>query len=569
MRDQGLGRYRMKNQDPQNLQQHLLVFILSLGVPFILYLGRHLDNNRLTSWKWAFNGDNLSRFLVVLVALLLFAWLLSQVSFYEKGKPFVLFVTSFFMASSFWSEPEVIVDAARYFSQAKHLEIYGLSYFSKEWGKSIFAWTDLPLLPLLYGMIFKFVGEHRILIQILNTIFYSLTVVLTYQLGKTLWDEETGFWGGVLLLGFPYLYTQVPLLLVDVPTMFFFMLAVVTCVYALKKGGVGYIAVASFSLFLVFFVKYSSWVLLTVIPVVYAYFLFQNPLQTVRRGGVLALLSLFFIGIVFVMYKDIFMDQINFLVEYQKPGLNRWSESYVSTFLFQVHPFISAAALLSFLVAARKMDFRFIIICFLLLLFLFMQVKRIRYTLPIFPMFALMASYGIGVIQNKTIKKHIVFSVVATSFAVAFMGFMPLLKSLGVQNLQEAGRYLNTLSVERVEVVSFAGENAVVNPDLVVPVLDIYTDKKLFYKKKQTNPQILERAQASPLRFTWEFPMPEYYSMENEPKTVDGLVIIADTQSQSLPESIGNKISLYPVRKTFQQSSNIFQHQTFITVYHK
>ena len=251
----------MKIKGTQNLQQHLVVFILSLGVPFILYLGRHHDNNRLTSWKWAFSADTLPRFLVVLIVLLLFSWLLSRISFYKKGKPFILFITSFFMASLFWSEPEVIVDAARYFSQAKHLEIYGLRYFSEQWGKSIFTWTDLPLLPLLYGLIFKFGGEHRFLIQILNTTFYSLTVVLTYQLGKILWDEETGFWGGVLLLGFPYLYTQVPLLLVDVPTMFFFMLAVVTCVYALKKRGGHNIVLASFSLFLVFYVKYSCWLL--------------------------------------------------------------------------------------------------------------------------------------------------------------------------------------------------------------------------------------------------------------------------------------------------------------------
>lgn len=559
----------MMNQKPQNLHQHLLVFILSLATPFVLYIGRHHDDNRLTSWKWAFNADNITLFLFVLISVLLLAWLLSLVSFYEKGKPFVLFVTSFVVASSFWSEPEVIVDAARYFSQAKHLKVYGPGYFLEQWGKSIFAWTDLPLLPLIYGMIFKFLGEHRILIQVLNTTFYSLTVVLTYQLGKTLWDEEIGFWGGLLLLGFPYLYTQVPLMLVDVPTMFFFMLSVVTCVYALQKGGANSIVAASFSLFLIFYVKYSSWLLLTVIPAVYVYFFFQNPGQAARRGGVLALLALFFIGILFVLYKDIFIDQINFLVEYQKPGLNRWSESYVSTFFFQVHPFITTAVLFSFIVAARKMDFRFIIICFLLLLFFFMQVKRIRYTLPIFPMIALLAAYGIAVIQNKAIKKHIVFSVVGTSFAVAFIGFLPLLKSLGVQNLQEAGKYLNTLSAERFEVVCFAGKDAVVNPDLGVPVLDIYTEKKLFYEKKQISPQVLELAQASPLRFTWEFPMPEYYLLENEPKVADGLVIIADNQNQSIPEFIENKIFQYPVSKKFQKSSNIFQHQTFITVYHK
>jgi hypothetical protein len=559
----------MKDQEQQFKLQHLLVFILSLAIPPVLYLTRHLDDNRLTSWNWAFDAASLPRFLIVLVPVLLFAWLLSRFSFYEKGKPAVLFIASFVMASSFWSEPEVIVDAARYFTQAKYLKVYGAGYFVEQWGKSIFAWTDLPLMPFLYGLVFKFFGEHRVLLQILNTLFYSLTVVLTYQLGKALWDEEVGFWGGVLLLGFPYLYTQVPLLLVDVPTMFFFMLAVVTCVYALKNGGATRIVLASFSLFLIFYVKYSSWMMLTVIPVIFVYYIFQNPVQTMRRGGALALLSFIFIGILFLAYQDIFIDQLNFLVEYQKPGLKRWSESHISTFLFQVHPFISAAALFSFIVAIRKMDSRFIVVCFLLLLFLFMQVKRIRYILPIFPMLALMASYGIRAIQNKALKKHIVFSVVGTSFVVAFVGFLPLLKSLGVQNLQQAGRYLNTLSAESLEVVSIAAEDVVVNPDLAVPGLDIYTDKKLFYEKKQVSSQAMERAQTSPLRFTWEYPLPEYYSLAQAGKTVDGLVIISDDLGRALPESVENKIVQYPVHKKFQQTSNIFQHQTFISVYHK
>ena len=156
-----------------------------------------------------------------------------------------------------------------------------------------------------------------------------------------------------------------------------------------------------------------------------------------------------------------------------------------------------------------------------------------------------------------------------TSFVVAFAGFLPLLKSLGVQNLQEAGKYLNTLSAASVEVLSFAEENAVVNPDLGVPFLDIYTDKKLYYAPKQISSQAMEKAKTSPLRFTWEYPMPQYYSWGKEGNIVDGIVIISDAPDMSMPQSVKNKVSLYPVRKIFQQSSNIFQHQTFVTVYHK
>ena len=559
----------MKSRKEKHLDLHLFIFLLSLATAFVLYFNRHLDDNRLTSWNWVFDFVSLSRIGLMLALALAFAFFLSLVSFYEKRKPLALFVASFAAGSAFWSAPEVIVDSARYFTQAKQLSVYGVGYFAEQWGREIFAWTDLPLVPFLYGLVFKVFGEQRIFIQVLNTLFYSFTVVLTYQLGKTLWDEDTGFRGGLLLFGFPYLYTQVPLMLVDVATMFFFMLAVVTSVNALKNGGTGRIMLAALALCLVFYVKYSSWILLTLIPVIYAYFICINPRQTIRRGAVLALFALILTGGLFLIYKDILGPQLRFLLEYQKPGLNLWGESYISTFLFQVHPFIAAAALFAIWAAIRKVDLRFIIVSFLLLLFVFMQVKRIRYTIPIFPMFALMAAYGMGELQNKKMVKHVVFSVVAASFVLAFMGFLPFLKTLGVQNLQAAGNYMNSLPGTEVEVVSLAGDDAVVNPATAVPVLDIYTDKNLVYEYEPVSAAVLERVKTAPLRFTWEFPLPAYYALKPGTKEIDALVIISDDQKRTVPQDIEKKFSLYSSQKTFQQSSNIFKHQTFVTVYHK
>jgi hypothetical protein len=169
----------MESRNEKNVDQHLFVFILCLAIPFVLYLNRHFDDNRLTSWNWVFDEVNLYTFCFLLIMVLGFAWLLSLATFYEKRKGLVLFIASFVMSSAFWSEPEVIVDASRYFTQAKHLQVYGVGYFFEQWGKEIFAWTDLPLVPFLYGMVLKLFGEQRIFIQALNTLFYALTVVLT------------------------------------------------------------------------------------------------------------------------------------------------------------------------------------------------------------------------------------------------------------------------------------------------------------------------------------------------------------------------------------------------------
>lgn len=559
----------MQNNTEKYKGYRLLVFVLCLAIPFVLYFNRHFDNNRLTSWAWAFDHVSLTHFGFMLLVVLAVAMLLSQAVFYEKHKGLMLFVIAFALAASFWSEPEVIVDAARYFTQAKQLSVYGVGYFAEQWGREVFAWTDLPLIPFLYGLVFKIFGEQRVFIQVVNTLFYSLTVVLTYQLGKDLWDEDLGFWGGLLLLGFPYLYTQVPLLLVDVATMFFFMLAVVMTVKTVAQGGSGRIIIAGLALFCVFYVKYSTWLLLTLMPIISACFLYRSPTRTLRRVSLLALLSFLLIGVFFILYVDVLRPQLNFLVEYQKPGLKRWGESYISTFLFQVHPLITAAAIYAFWAAFRKMDFRFLIISFLLLLFVFMQVKRIRYTIPIFPLVALMAAYGLKETLDRKLAKQVVFSVAATSFIIAFAGFLPFLKTLGVRNLQQAGRFVNTLPLTAVEVVSLAGENAVVNPDTVVPVLDIYTVKNIVYDQKPLGRQTLERAKTSPLRFTWELPLPEYYLPAADKKEAEALVVILDDPGRALPPGLENKIAAFPHQKTFHQSSYIFQHQTFVSVYHK
>ena len=243
---------------------------------------------------------------------------------------------SFFLAAIFWKVPEVIVDASRYFTQAKHIKVYGIGYFFHEWGRDIMAWTDLPLVPFIYGLIFKFFGEHRLYIQIFTTLLFSLTVVLTYMIGKTLWDKQTGFIGGLLLLGIPYIYSQIPLMLVDIPTMFFLTLSIFTIIQALKQGGIGFITISSIALLLTFFSKYSSWLWLTVLFIIFMVFLRIAPQKIFKRGGAIALLSLLLVGTAISFNHDVISDQIGLLISFQMPGLRRWGESFISSFFFQI-----------------------------------------------------------------------------------------------------------------------------------------------------------------------------------------------------------------------------------------
>jgi len=559
----------MHREVKKNTELHLLIFFICLMAPLVLYYNRHVDDNRLVSWQWVFTHLSTGHLIIIMASALLVAWGASFVPV-KKHKALVLFIVSFASASLFWGEPEVIVDGARYFTQAKQLKINGMDYFFREWGKDVFAWTDLPVVPFFYGLIFKLFGEQRFFVQLATTLCFSGTAVLTYQLGKILWNEDIGFYGGLLLLGIPYLYTQIPLMLVDVPTMFFLMLSMVLVANALARGGLWWAAGAGLSLFLVFGAKFSTWLLLSVMPIIFVCFFFKDPLRTTRRGVVVGLIAVVLCGAFFVYFRETMEEQIRFLVNYQKPGLTRWGESYASTFLFQVHPFITAGMLFSALVAAAKKDLKYLIICYLVLLLVFMQVKRIRYTLPVFPMFTLLASYGLQEIQNPRLVKHLVFSVAATSLAIALFCYLPFLQTLGVANLQAAGKYVDGIAAEKLEVVTVVGDNPVLNPAISVPNLDIYTKKQLAFRGRQASGKELEKAKTSPLRFTWEYPMPDYYMFEEGgDRQIDGLVIIADVPDFSQDPELAKKIAAFPLSKTFQKTSGVFQHQTYVTIYHK
>src|SRR4030067_2780794 len=165
----------LRAASPDKFYRLILASFLILAVFALQYFFRDIDDNRLTSWQWAFTGVDLKIIFLIFLPGLVTAYLLSGFSFPERNPCFFLFFVSFAARMFFWKEPEVIVDASRYFTQAKNLKVFGVKYFLLEWGRGINAWTDLPLVPFLYGLIFKFFGESRIYIQIFTTFLFSMT----------------------------------------------------------------------------------------------------------------------------------------------------------------------------------------------------------------------------------------------------------------------------------------------------------------------------------------------------------------------------------------------------------
>jgi hypothetical protein len=564
------------SESGQNQKPLLSLSCLTLlCIPLLLYTFRSFDDNRLVSWVWAFTQPQFSQpqlFSLLAVLFLALALLFVVVSSQWRVSVNVtsLTIISFLITIPFWQTPEIIIDNARYFTQAKYVELYGVGYFFQQWGQGIFAWTDLPLLPLIYGLAFKLFGEHRAVIQVLGSVFFAGTVAVTYFLGKILWDSNHGTAAATLLLGIPYLYSQIPLMMVDIPTMFFLTLAVLASVLAMKQGGYGYIVFAAMTIVVALFTKYSAWIFLSVIP----FAVFSQP-QSVWCKSFTRLFKIAFavtilLSLVLYWYYPVLVEQFNTLLNYQWGALDGWQEGYVSTFLFHVHPLISIAAFVSLLLAIKHRDKKFLIVSWMLILIMLLDIQRIRYVMIIFPMLTLMAGYSVAKIPNKPLKNFLVCGIVLTSYGIAWSMSSGFLQNTSANNLKSAGAYLDTLNVEFVEVLVLLQRHSIVNPQIAVSALDYHTNKTLLYRDGDSlsHADELSNITKSPVRFTWEYPMPPYYHhTKKTDRSQTAVAVIYSDQQQLASKELQFRLADYQLLTRFQAQTGVFKYKTLINLY--
>ncbi|HYQ48181.1 MAG TPA: phospholipid carrier-dependent glycosyltransferase [Thermodesulfovibrionales bacterium] len=562
----------MKSDSPnaRTVAEAVLWTVASLLLFYLLYHFRSLDDSRVSAWQDVFRVVDPLKTVGALVAALLAAFVVSLSSFGKRRPALGIFLLSFIAAACFWSEPELIIDASRYFTQAKHLELYGAANFFREWGAEVNAWTDLPAVPVLYGMAFRLFGEQRVVIQVLNTFFFSFSVVLTYLTGRELWDEEIGFFAGLFLLAIPYLYTQIPLMLVDVPAMFFIMLAFFTFIRSLRRGGVMMLA-APLSIFFAFFTKYSAWLLLTVVAVICAVELWSNRRKGLDRpalrGVIVIFASFFLISLAVAFSHDEMIRQVQLLLTFQKPGLYRWGESLLSIAVFQLHPVIVLFAAASVYFAIRRKDPFYIIIAWIVLLMIILQIRRLRYLVPAFPMLCLMASYGAIQMKKYLNCRFMAFSAAAFSFVIAFTAFLPFERSTSAQNIKDAAAYIDALDVQTVEVFTPIPRAYIMDTSAVVPLLDLFLHKDIFYQYDESSFPLPEDVETSAMRFTWTYRNPSYYAGPR-PEGKRAVAIVSDAAGYDLPDAVRRRAEGFARSRMFTLRDDAYQHQTFITVYH-
>jgi 4-amino-4-deoxy-L-arabinose transferase-like glycosyltransferase len=545
----------------------LLVLFLTLLVFPLQYISRSLDMSTLTSWRWVFTDKGPTNVFLLLLPALILAVPLSSSYLPEKHPAISLFLLSVLSCLPFINSPEYLLDSARYFLQAKYIAVYGISEFFHEWGGEISAWTDLPLVPLIYGFLFKLFGETKLVITFFNVLLFGFIPIITYLIGQLLWDRTTGFLAGVLIMASPYLPTQVPLMLVDIHVMFFLLLAVFAFLLALERGGFLVTIGSAIAIILALFSKYSTWPMLVVLGIIALIKLDTQPRRVIKRSFTVAVLTGLLLGIIFIWKGPLILEQINFLRTYQLSGLKNWQEGYVAVFFFQAHPYILLAALFGCCRAVINRDKKILIIVWFAALVFFLELKRLRYLLPLLPFLSLTAAYGLQAITHAQVRRYIVYCSVLSSLVVGIIIYRPFLAVTSMSNLKNAGSFLNTLQADAVEVYCLPQAYSLGNTSVAVPILDIYTDKEIYQNQTWNSDKDSRRAQSASLRFTWELTQPAYYRDKKYAGLQLPVVVISSEPISNMPEQLIKKYPSSKVIKKFTNSSRVFRFQTYVTVF--
>ncbi|MEE8401641.1 MAG: glycosyltransferase family 39 protein [Candidatus Hydrothermarchaeaceae archaeon] len=511
----------------------------------VLYRLRAFDKNIFSSWDKIFSTGISELFLIFLFCLLL-SYVVSQAKFEldEKWDSQVLFFGTFLLGALFWSIPELHPDAARYFAEAKYLGEFGPASFIRNWGGELNVMSDFPLVPFMYGLIFRFLGESKEYIQILLTAMLASTSVLTYLIGKMMWSRGTGLYASLFLISSPYLLSYV-FMLPTIPLMFFLTASVFATLNSLDENrGKIWILASSIFIILTVLTKASGILLLSVIPALFlSSYLKTRDRRVLYASASIAMLSGAFISL-FVLYKFDVLAGMFPLITAFKARTALSSETSLSLIFFQISPIITLLALSSFF---NKKDYNYAaLMVWFLVPFIFLYNTRIRFALPLLPAVAIMASLGLHKIQSEKSRNFLAGGIILCSLSVAVFSYLPFMQAHSEINIKNAAAFTDSLNTEGVEVYAILPENfrhdyeelAVRHRhtiDILIPIFDLYSEKNILtpgYGVGQMPPVV---------DFTWQYNSPPPYYSQSAGNQ-NAIVLIIPENVQKIPENLQKRL---------------------------
>ena len=233
----------------------VLACLICLVVPLAQFYFHRFDDNPFTGWHLIFLTTPHLNLLFVLICSMLFAWAALRISF-PFPRAFCLFLACFFAAAFFWSVPEINTVAARYVTQAKYLELYGISYFIQRMG----TWNPGLDGPACHTILRRADLQSFRVVPGLYSAFHHLPF-RDYRSGSLY--PGSGKSSGTLIPVFmeAYCSSGYPIshhpgrrsTLLDIHTTFFLTLSIYLFILAVEAGGIGRAIAVACSIFIAFF----------------------------------------------------------------------------------------------------------------------------------------------------------------------------------------------------------------------------------------------------------------------------------------------------------------------------
>ena len=142
--------------------------------------------------------------------------------------------------------------------------------------------------------------------------------------------------------------------------------------------------------------------------------------------------------------------------------------------------------------------------------------------------------------------------------------------SISTVNLKDAGNFVDSLNEANIEVFTLLPKDPVMNPAVSVPILDLFTNKSIIYNyKKESFLQPKDIMEKSPVRFTWEYRNPPYYSKKYYGLKDTAVVVISESPGDPLPEEIRQRVAGYRLSRVFKTIDDLFRYRPCVRLYQK
>ncbi len=530
--------------------------LLSYGVTLIMikYPASYTSGSPVALFWSGVPTVSIGKSLLFLISALIFSYILTNVKL-ELDERYVLiylFAAAFVISMFLWNMPEVNNDYRVYFDYAKYIEVNGLrdAYPVGSSGSTYFV------MPILDGYMFRLFGEERIVIQVLRTALFALTAVVTYYIGKELWNRKVGFVAGALLLSFPYFLSMSHLMLIDVPLAFFVALSVFAVIKAANnsKWFVFVIPVLLLALFTkktgVVYLGFLVPVVLLALSIKYRWKILKIAAPILAIIGLIALINFsdFLKGVV----DSLLHGQ---LVSFTSHGLY-WvnPQYYLKSLPIVAGPIVTIFAFGSIILLLKNRDHRLLIPVAWMIIPVFLMVNpAFRHLIPAYPAYALAAAVmlielekGISIgkkclILDRQNWKYIVYSTVILSIFMALFVFPQIEETHMQVNVKESAEYTNELGARNISIVTIgdASFNWYGQGGDFRNMYDYYSTAKVEY-----------------------FPAQQFY--DTNP---DAIVVVSTIINPDIPTPLNNTLHNYYLSKIFSKGDYEYFAPAIFSVY--